>query len=245
SFVEEGNELTAYILSEKNHEKILENIRLLQSDEFEISYSVEEIEPVNWNAEWEKNFSPITIENRCTIRAPFHENPETEFDIVIEPKMSFGTGHHATTYMMAQLILENEWNGKSVLDMGCGTGVLAILTEKKGAKKIDAIDIDNWCYQNTLENVERNNCSKIEVYEGGAELLTGKKYNSILANINRNILLEDMDQYVKCLETDGSLFLSGFYLEDLPVIQNACENHGLTYAKHLERNQWTAVKFVK
>lgn len=245
SFVEEGNELTAYILSEKNHEKILENIRLLQSDEFEISYSVEEIEPVNWNEEWEKNFSPITIEKRCTIRAPFHKKTDTEFDIVIEPKMSFGTGHHATTYMMAQLILENEWNGKSVLDMGCGTGVLAILTEMKGAKKIDAIDIDNWCYQNTLENVERNNCSKIEVYEGGAELLTGKKYDAILANINRNILLEDMHQYVKCLETDGSLFLSGFYLEDLPVIQNACENHGLTYAEHLERDRWTAVKFVK
>lgn len=245
SFVEEEKGLSAYIQTEKNHSGLLDNVQVLHSDQFKISYTSEEIATVNWNEEWEKNFSPIQVGNLCTVRAPFHEKTNTKFDIVIEPKMSFGTGHHATTHMMIQHILNNEWEGKSVLDMGCGTGVLAILTEMKGATKIDAIDIDNWCYENTIENVERNHCKKICAYEGGADLLNGNKYDSIIANINRNILLQDLDQYVKCLAPNGSLFLSGFYEEDFEIMRKSCENLGLTYENHLERERWIAVKFVK
>lgn len=245
SFMEEENGLTAYILTAEDHPGILDHIGVLNSDEFTISYTSEKIAPVNWNAEWEKNFSPIQVGDRCTVRAPFHEKTNTAFDIVIEPKMSFGTGHHATTHMMIQFILDNDWEGKSVLDMGCGTGVLAILTAMKGAKEIDAIDIDNWCYLNTLENAARNHHEHIKVYEGGAELLKGKKYDSIIANINRNILMADMESYTDSLNGPGSLFLSGFYESDLPIIRETCQHHGLTYESHLKRDQWIAVKFVK
>jgi ribosomal protein L11 methyltransferase len=160
--------------------------------------------------------------------------------------MSFGTGHHATTHMMLEFILRNDWKDKTVLDMGCGTGVLAILAAMKGAKKVDAIDIDNWCYLNTLENIERNNCSHISVYEGGAELLKGQEgYDRIIANINRNILLEDIPVYSENLNSGGKLFLSGFYTEDIPVITEKCSKHGLKSQARLERENWTALCFSK
>ncbi|MDT0646752.1 50S ribosomal protein L11 methyltransferase [Zunongwangia sp. F260] len=243
SFVENEDGVTGYIPSEEFEEDLFAGVHILQSDEFQIKYSREEIERVNWNEEWEKNFSPIIVDDICSVRAPFHPKPDTDYDIVIEPKMSFGTGHHATTHMMIKLMLENEWKGKSVLDMGCGTGVLAILAAMKGAEKIEAIDIDNWCYLNTLENIQRNDCEHIDVEEGGAELLEGKKYDSILANINRNILLKDLPVYVKTLNRDGELYLSGFYTEDLKVIEKACIDLGLSYMNHVERNNWVAVKF--
>ncbi|HSM62485.1 MAG TPA: 50S ribosomal protein L11 methyltransferase [Gillisia sp.] len=245
SFVENEDGITAYIQSDEYSEGMLEDIQILGSDEFEISFTSKEIEQVNWNSEWEKNFNPIVVADKCSVRAPFHEKPDTEYDIVIEPKMSFGTGHHATTHMMLQHILNNEWEGKSVLDMGCGTGVLAILAEMKGAKILDAIDIDNWCYLNTLENVERNNCKNISVYEGTAELLEGKKYDVVIANINRNILLEDIPTYSKCLSSGGKLFLSGFYTEDIPVIEEVCNKNGLRFENKLVEDNWTATSFIK
>lgn len=245
SFVENEDGITAYIQTEEYSEGLLEDIQILDSDEFEISFTSKEIEQVNWNIEWEKNFNPIIVADKCSVRAPFHEKPDTEYDIVIEPKMSFGTGHHATTHMMLQHILNNEWHGKSVLDMGCGTGVLAILAEMKGASSLDAIDIDNWCYLNTLENVERNNCKNISVYEGTAELLEGKKYDVVIANINRNILLEDIPTYSKCLSSGGKLFLSGFYTEDIPVIEEVCNKNGLRFEKKLVEDNWTATSFIK
>lgn len=245
SFVENEDGITAYIQTEEYSEGLLEDIQILDSDEFEISFTSKEIEQVNWNIEWEKNFNPIIVADKCSVRAPFHEKPDTEYDIVIEPKMSFGTGHHATTHMMLQHILNNEWHGKSVLDMGCGTGVLAILAEMKGASTLDAIDIDNWCYLNTLENVERNNCKNISVYEGTAELLEGKKYDVVIANINRNILLEDIPTYSKCLSSGGKLFLSGFYTEDIPVIEEVCNKNGLRFEKKLVEDNWTATSFIK
>lgn len=244
SFVENEDGVTAYIQKEEWHEAILNDIQILKSNEFEISYTLEDIEQTNWNAEWEKNFNSISVDGLITVRAPFHEKPTTDYDIIIEPKMSFGTGHHETTHMMIQHILKNDFTNKSVLDMGCGTAVLAILTEKKGAKPIDAIDYDNWCYLNSLENVQRNNCKHITVLEGDAGLLKNKAYDIIIANINRNILLQDMAAYVSCLNKNGILFLSGFYTDDIPLIQAECEKHLLKFEEKLERNNWVALKFL-
>ncbi len=245
SFVENDNGITAYIPVEEYEDDLLANVHILQSEEFEINYTINEIERLNWNEEWEKNFTPIMVDDICSVRAPFHSKTDVEFDIVIEPKMSFGTGHHATTHMMIQHILKNQWENKAVLDMGCGTGVLAILAALKGASPVDAIDIDNWCYLNTLENITRNDCEHINVEEGGAELLEGREYDMILANINRNILLRDLPVYEKCLRPDGNLFLSGFYKKDLPVMEKACKENGLFYVEHFEREDWVAVKFSR
>ena len=244
SFVETEDGLMAYIQKEDWKDSILEDIQILDSDEFQITYTFEDIEQVNWNEEWEKNFNPIVVDDICTVRAPFHEKPNTVYDIVIEPKMSFGTGHHETTHMMIQHVLKNDFENKSVLDMGCGTGVLAILAEMKGAKPIDAVDYDNWCYLNSIENVERNNCQHITVIEGDANVLSNKKYDIIIANINRNILLNDMAVYASCLNKNGIIFLSGFYEEDIPMIQEACEKHMLKFEEKLERNYWVSLKFL-
>ena len=189
SFVEQDNGVTAYIQKQEWNSKILEDVFLLHSNEFNITFEHNEIAQTNWNEEWEKNFNPIQVDDLVSIRAPFHTNPSLQFDIVIEPKMSFGTGHHETTHMMVQHLLALDLDTKKVLDMGCGTGILAIFAEMKGAKPIDAIDIDSWCYENSLENIQRNNCNHITVYEGDASLLK-EKYDVIIANINRNILLK-------------------------------------------------------
>ena len=180
-----------------------------------------------------------------TVRAPFHEKPKTAYDIIIEPKMSFGTGHHETTHMMIQHILKNDFEGKSVLDMGCGTGVLAILAQKRGAVNIDAIDIDNWCYLNSIENVERNNAQPVEVFEGDASLLGGKKYDIIIANINRNILLNDMKSYAESLNANGTIFLSGFYTEDISMLEEECTKYRLKLIDSIERNNWASLKFER
>ncbi len=245
SFVETEEGVTAYIQKEEYYDTILDDIQILKSDEFEITYTFDEIEQTNWNEEWEKNFNPIVVDDLCAVRAPFHDKFDTEYDIIIEPKMSFGTGHHETTHMMIQHILKNDFEDKSVLDMGCGTAVLAILAEMKGANPLDAIDIDNWCYLNSLENVERNNCKHISVYEGEAALLKDKKYDTIIANINRNILLNDIATYSKCLDAKGTLFLSGFYQEDIPMIEKECNDNQLVLKDTLTRNNWVALKFEK
>jgi ribosomal protein L11 methyltransferase len=245
SFIETETGISAYVQKDLWDENILEDIQILSNPEFTISFSFEEIEQVNWNEEWEKNFEAIEVDGKCHVRAPFHEKTNAEYDIIIEPKMSFGTGHHETTHMMIQHILETDCTNKKTLDMGCGTAILAILAEMKGAQPIDAIDIDNWCYLNSIENAERNNCKHISVFEGDAGLLVGKKYDIIIANINRNILLNDMQTYVDCLNDNGLLFLSGFYTEDIPVISESCLSKGFTYVKQFELNNWVALKFTK
>lgn len=245
SFVETEEGVTAYIQKKEWEENILDDIQILNSSEFEISYTFEDIAQTNWNEEWEKNFSPIVVDDVCAVRAPFHKTFNTKYEIIIEPKMSFGTGHHETTYMMIQHILKNDFKEKVVLDMGCGTGVLAILTEIKGAKNIDAIDIDDWCYVNSLENVQRNNCKNITVYKGDASLLKEKSYDIVIANINRNILLNDIKTYATCLSNNGLLFLSGFYKEDIPIIENECNKYNLLLVDNLEKNHWVAIKFKK
>ncbi len=243
SFVENENGVIAYIQKEEFREDILNNIYILKSDEFKIEYQKEEIAQVNWNKEWEKNFNPIEIENTVHIRAPFHDKNDFKFDIIIEPKMSFGTGHHQTTHMMVKHLLNLDLKNKTVLDMGCGTGVLAILAEMLGAKKLDAIDIDNWCYLNSIENIERNNCSKIAVFEGDSDLLINKKYDVIIANINRNILLNDIKTYCNVLEENGTLLLSGFYEEDIPIIDKEVSKYNLKIQTIEEMKNWVALRY--
>ena len=244
SFVENEDGVTAYIQEGDWNAEILNDIQILSSDEFEISYKQEVIEQTNWNSEWEKNFNQIQVDDLVSIRAPFHENPNLKYDIVIEPKMSFGTGHHETTHMMVQHLLDMDLTDKKTLDMGCGTGILAIFAEMKGTKPIDAIDIDNWCYQNSIENVERNNCKNINVFEGDASLLLNKKYDVIIANINRNILINDMEAYMNCLNENGTILFSGFYQDDIPIIDAEVSKYGLKIDKIIERNNWVALKYI-
>jgi ribosomal protein L11 methyltransferase len=200
----------------------------------------------NWNANWESSYSDVVIDESCRIRAPFHlPDPTVKFDLLIEPKMSFGTAHHETTSQMMSLMLKTDIAQKSVLDMGCGTAVLAILACKMEAKKVLAIDNDNWAYENSLENTKLNDCASIEVIKGDASALGDRKFELILANINRNILLADMHIYAKAMYSGGGLLLSGFYLEDLPEIQKSAEKSGLHYQTHSVKNNWVAAKFGK
>ena len=244
SFVENENGVIAYIQQEDWNEHMLDDINILRSDDFSITYKKDVIEQTNWNKEWEQNFNPIQVDGQVSIRAPFHDNPNLRYDIIIEPKMSFGTGHHETTHMMIQHLIHLDLDNKKVLDMGCGTGILAIFAEMKGAKPIDAIDIDSWCYENSIENCERNHCNHISVYKGDASLLKKNKYDLIIANINRNILLNDIQIYSSCLNDKGVLLLSGFYKEDIPIIDAETSKYKLLLEKTIERNNWAALKYV-
>lgn len=245
SFVETEKGVLAYIQKDEWSEGILQNIQILQNNTFTIEFLVKEIAQENWNQTWESNFEPILVNDLCAVRAPFHEPFKVPFEIIIEPKMSFGTGHHETTFMMLQLILENDFKDKTVLDMGCGTSVLAILAEKRGATQLNAIDIDAWCVENSEENITRNNCTSISVQQGDASLLSAeRKYHIIIANINRNILLNDIPTYVGSLQKNGELYLSGFYQEDLKMITDCCNKNGLQFVENKEKNNWIAAKYV-
>jgi len=247
SFVSTAVGLDAYALETAFDEVKLKD--LLENFPFEasIEYKVTKIESKNWNEEWEKHyFEPIVIGNECVIHSSFHKNvPIAKYDIVIDPKMAFGTGHHETTSLVIGRILQMELQGKSLLDMGCGTAVLAILASMRGAKDIVAIDIDTWCTENSIENLQMNHIEGVEVLLGGAELLTGKHFDIILANINRNILLADMEQYADCLSSGGELYMSGFYVQDIPLIEAEANRNGLTLIDYHEKNNWVAVKTVK
>jgi ribosomal protein L11 methyltransferase len=220
----------------------------LSSDEFAEfldSFHAEHIADQNWNAVWESQYDPVLIDNRCMVRAPFHPQPVgLEFDIVIMPKMSFGTAHHETTKLMIQYLLSMQVSGKSLLDMGSGTAVLAILARMKGAFPVSAIDNDEWAYNNAVENVQGNNFADIEVLSGDASLLAGKKFDIVLANINRNILLNDIPAYRESLNADGKLFMSGFYSEDLPLIEAKANESGLRILSSRMDNNWTAACFT-
>ena len=244
SFVETDAGLQAYIPKEEKAPN-LDSIGILSNPEFDITYNCTEVAPVNWNETWEKNFDPILIEEQCAIRAPFHPPFDVTYEIVIEPKMSFGTGHHETTHMMLQHVLNAELKEKVVLDMGCGTGVLAILAAMRGAESVTAIDIDNWSYENSIENVNRNGQGDIEVLQGDAGLLEGRNFNIILANINRNVLLQDLPAYRKALiPPAGELYLSGFYEEDLPLLTDKCRALGLQFSEKLKKGNWVSAKYV-
>ncbi|MDD4993374.1 MAG: 50S ribosomal protein L11 methyltransferase [Paludibacter sp.] len=247
SFVPTEESLDAYILETAFDESKL--ISLLTDFPFEVSieYKVTQIESKNWNEEWEKNFfEPIVIGNDCVIHSSFHKDvPKAKYDIVIDPKMAFGTGHHETTSLVIGELLKMDLEDKTLLDMGCGTAVLAILAAMRGAKGILAIDIDTWCTDNSIENIAINKIDGIEVKLGGAELLNGLHFDIVLANINRNILLADMEQYAACLSSGGELYMSGFYKEDIPLIEAEANRNGLKLISFNEKNNWVVVKTVK
>jgi len=247
SFVSTEEGLDAYALENVFDEVKLKN--LLDNFPFEasIDYKVTQIESKNWNEEWEKHyFEPIVIGNECVIHSSFHKNvPIAKYDIVIDPKMAFGTGHHETTSLIVERLLQMDLQDKTLLDMGCGTSVLAILAAMRGAKDILAIDIDTWCTENSIENIGINNIQGIKVLLGGAELLKGMHFDIILANINRNILLADMEQYAACLSSGGELYMSGFYVQDIPLIEAEANRNGLKLIDYHEKNNWVAVKTMK
>ncbi|MBW6490104.1 MAG: 50S ribosomal protein L11 methyltransferase [Lentimicrobium sp.] len=243
SFEETENGLLAYIRANAFTETILNN-ETLWPEGANPSYTWQIIKDQNWNAVWESNFEPVIIDNRCLVRAPFHpEITGMEFDIVIEPKMSFGTAHHETTAQVILLMMNTNIKGKSLLDMGCGTGILAILGAMKGASDITAIDNDDWAYRNSLENIEKNKMTHIHVYHGDVSLLAGRKFDIIIANINRNILLRDLEQYCNTLNRGGILIMSGFYCDDVETINDKAESLGLTMVTKTERNNWAAVHY--
>lgn len=213
----------------------------------QVTYSVVEAEDKNWNEEWEKNFfQPIVIGDRCCIHSTFHKDtPKTEYEILINPQMAFGTGHHETTSSILSELLDADLQGKSVLDMGCGTSILAILASMRGANPVEAIDIDDWCVNNSRDNIALNHIDNITVRLGDASLLEGHApFDVIIANINRNILLADMPRYVACLHPGSELYMSGFYVEDIPVIREKSESLGLRFDHYREKNRWAAAKFI-
>ena len=231
SFVEQTNGIAAYIQKDLYNETVLkEALADFPLPDTQVEYAYQEAEDKDWNEEWEKNFfQPIIIGDRCVIHSTFHRDiPQAEYDIVINPQMAFGTGHHETTSLIIGELLDNDLQGKSLLDMGCGTSILAI-----------------WCVRNSLENIELNGVDRISVFQGDASLLKDQEpFDVIIANINRNILLNDMKRYVSCMHPGSELYMSGFYVDDIPVIQAEAEHNGLRFVHHKEKNRWAAAKFV-
>ena len=248
SFVEWENGVQAYVQQSLfDQEALKEMVENFPLPDTEISYEIKEAEDKDWNEEWEKNFfQPIVIGDRCCIHSTFHKDtPQTEYEILINPQMAFGTGHHETTSSIICELLDADLEGKSVLDMGCGTSILAILASMRGANTVTAIDIDDWCVNNSRDNIELNNIHNIKVELGDAALLEGREpFDVIIANINRNILLADMDRYAACMHQGSELFMSGFYVQDIPAIREKAESLGMTFVHHREKNNWAAVKFV-
>ena len=244
SFTEEHDGILAYIQKETFKEEELKEVHLLQNPEIKISYTFQEMPNVNWNEEWEKNFSPINVEDKVSIRAEFHGNQNLPHEIIIQPKMSFGTGHHATTYLMIQQMLDMNFENKTVLDMGCGTSVLAIFAKQQGAGKTVAIDIDEWSVENSIENAARNSV-ELEISQGTAENLGSENFDIILANINRNILISDIPTYVSVLNSGGQLLLSGLCFFDVDDILEVCTAQNLTLQKKLQREEWVSLLLEK
>ncbi len=247
AFVENEEGFSAYIDEDKYSQEALEETLNRYADLTQLSYTSQKIERQNWNEEWERNFEPLFIGGQVSVRASFHEKPaEAKYDIVINPKMSFGTGHHETTTLMIENQLTLDHQDKRVLDMGCGTGILAIMAGELGASEIVAVEIEDWTVENARENAELNGYASIDVRLGGAETIKGDQpYDIILANINRNVLLEDMPAYVDVLIPGGWLLLSGFYTEDLPSIQERAAELGLSYTSHRTKNNWVSALFKR
>ncbi len=245
SFMDEDRSLKAYCSADSRDDIAVEH--LLDEPSFSDIrlLKVEEMPDKDWNELWEASYQPVVVNERCRVRAPFHDpDPNFEYDLVIEPKMSFGTANHETTAQIIQLMLETDFKGKEVLDMGSGTAVLAILAKKLDAAHTVAIDNDEWAYRNAFTNCELNGISDIEIVLGDASAIHGS-FDVVLANINRNILLRDMQHYVAAMRPDAHIFFSGFYTEDLESIKAEAQRLGLRYCRHLSRNNWVAAEFIK
>ena len=244
SFTEEHNGILAYIQKDLFDDKQLQEINMFSNEAVEISYTYQEMPNINWNEEWEKNFEPINVEDQVSIRAEFHSNQNLPHEIIIQPKMSFGTGHHATTYLMIQQMLDMDFENKTVLDMGCGTSVLAIFAKQKGAGKTVAIDIDEWSVENSKENAARNNV-ELEISQGTADNLGNENFDIILANINRNILISDIPTYVSVLNDGGQLLLSGLCFFDVDDVLEVCNEQKITLKRKLQREEWVSLLLEK
>lgn len=249
SFVPEEEGMSAYVPQPLyNEESIAAVVAEFPIEGFTITYESEFIEGEDWNAQWEKNyFQPIVLGEDCVIHSTFHTNvPKARYDILIDPKMAFGTGYHQTTCHMLRAILASDMTGKSVLDMGCGTALLAILARKHGATDVVAIDIDEFAYENAKENIVLNGTPDIEVRLGGAEAIKeSDSFDFVIANINRNILLMDMVNYVRCMHSGSQIFISGFYIDDMEVLKEEAARHGLRYLDYAENDRWAMMRFIK
>ncbi len=245
SFEQADNHVEAYIQEPHFDESKLNEV--LQTIDTSVEVTHKTIQDENWNAQWESSFSPIYIDKKCIIRAPFHEREEGFLqEIIINPQMSFGTGHHQTTYLIMSEMFGIDFENKTILDMGSGTGILAILAEKLNCKEAVAIDIDEWAFSNTLENIELNKCKKIDVEEGGAELLTvPERFDVVFANINRNILTNDMARYVESMKQNADIYMSGFYTSDVEILAETAKANGLEFINQQEREGWAMVQFKK
>ena len=247
TFEDTQDGFAAFVDFDHYSEQELKEMLFQFDNELEYTYTITEIAAENWNEEWEKNFEPLIIDEHCYVRATFHQpQPQYTYEIVIDPKMAFGTGHHQTTTMMMQYILSADLSDKSILDMGCGTGILAILASKRGAAKLIAIDNDEVCYLSAIENSALNNIDNIEAICGGKEVIPGISFDVILANINRNILLDQISRYSEVLNNGGSIYFSGFYESpDLEMIKTECLKFGINYVDHKKIGEWVAAHFKK
>lgn len=243
SFVEEDSILKAYI-RENNYEKA--EVEIFLAKQVEVDYNITTIEQQNWNAEWENNYHPIIYLDKCIVKASFHQvEKKYPIEIIIDPKMSFGTGHHETTSLMIEKMFAMDFNEKVVLDMGTGTGILAILASKLGAKEIVAIDNDEWSYENSIENCEKNNAHKVKVILGEATKIPNISFDIILANINRNILLLDLKYYAEHIADKGIVVLSGIYEKDKEKLDDEANQYNLQFVDIQEKNNWVAIKYIK
>ena len=248
SFVESEQGTIGYVpINQYDEQALNEALADFPMPDTKVTFTTCEMEDKNWNEEWEKHFfEPIVVDSRCVIHSTFHKDyPKADFDIIINPQMAFGTGHHQTTRLIISYLLDIELNGKTVLDMGCGTSILAILASMRGAKALTAIDIDEWCVNNSIDNLALNNINNIKVFQGDASSLASEgPFDVIIANINRNILLAHMQYYVARMIQGGEIYFSGFYESDLPMIQAEAERLGLRYISHRVEKDWTAAQFV-
>ncbi|MBC7617089.1 MAG: 50S ribosomal protein L11 methyltransferase [Pedobacter sp.] len=247
TFEETETGFDAFIIASQFNETAITEVLNTLEEGVQYAYVIHDIEPENWNEEWEKNFSPLIIANQCYVRATFHDpQPQYPYEIVIDPKMAFGTGHHQTTTMMMEYVLATDLGGKVILDMGAGTGILAILASKRGAKKVIAIDNDDICYESAIENAALNKIANLTSLCGSKESIPVLEFDIILANINRNILLDQIESYAAVLKTKGTIFFSGFYESpDLEMITAHCEQFSLQYVDHKKMGDWVAARFVK
>lgn len=247
TFEDTAHGVDAFIVESEFNQQVFDEVLSSQDTDLQIKYAIHQIEPENWNEEWEKNFSPLIINEDCYVRATFHEHqPQYKYEIVIDPKMAFGTGHHQTTTMMMLYILETDVADKTVLDMGAGTGILGILAAKRNAKAIVAIDNDEVCYRSAIENAALNEVTNLTSLCGSKEAIPKQQFDIILANINRNILLDQIESYAAVLKTSGYIFFSGFYeTPDLDMIKDHCLKFGLSYLNHKKIDDWVSAKFIK